>query len=187
MFIKIDDPVLVEGAVSTGVLLGSSASVYLMAFSLYRHVHSAGLLLGLAMSLIGAVTFFCRDILSEQPLTLPGRLVRIVAVVLAGVFTVYLAAVSPRAMVVASWSAPASAPSLLQQLTLPSHNATCQRKPLQSLSYWPGERKYHAFDNVLLIVFFSHARYDANLDYYQEVYSEFFPNVRAKALQPESS
>ena len=69
MFIKIDDPVLVEGAVSTGVLLGSSASVYLTAFSLYRHVHSAGLLLGLAMSLIGAVTFFCRDISSEQPLT----------------------------------------------------------------------------------------------------------------------
>ncbi|KZT12003.1 uncharacterized protein LAESUDRAFT_162413 [Laetiporus sulphureus 93-53] len=54
---------------------------------------------------------------------------------------------------------------------------TCPRKPLASLQYWPGDRTYHAFDNVLLIVFFSHARYDAKLDYYREVYSQFFPNI----------
>lgn len=30
---------------------------------------------------------------------------------------------------------------------------------------------------MLLIVFFSHPRYDVNLDYYKEVYAEFFPNV----------
>lgn len=59
---------------------------------------------------------------------------------------------------------------------------TCPRKPLQSLSFFPHQRQYHAFDNILLIVFFSHARYDANLDYYKEVYSEFFPNVGSLVL-----
>ncbi|KAI6041382.1 hypothetical protein EDC04DRAFT_2669187 [Pisolithus marmoratus] len=36
---------------------------------------------------------------------------------------------------------------------------------------------YSHFDNILLIVFFSHARYDANLDYHKEVYSNYFPNI----------
>ncbi|KAI5121401.1 hypothetical protein M0805_003173 [Coniferiporia weirii] len=53
----------------------------------------------------------------------------------------------------------------------------CTREPLPSVHYFSGERNYHEFDNVLLIVFFSHARYDANLDFYKEVYSEFFPNM----------
>jgi hypothetical protein len=51
----------------------------------------------------------------------------------------------------------------------------CNRKPTVELL--DPSRTYHAFDNVLLIVFFSHARYDANIDYYKEVYSEYFPNV----------
>jgi hypothetical protein len=53
----------------------------------------------------------------------------------------------------------------------------CNRKPTAELL--DSSRKYHNFDNVLLIVFFSHARYDANIDYYKEVYSEYFPNVSA--------
>ena len=61
---------------------------------------------------------------------------------------------------------------------------TCPRKPLESSTFFSHERQYHAFDNILLIVFFSHARYDANLDYYKEVYSEFFPNVRLLHLSP---
>ena len=67
---------------------------------------------------------------------------------------------------------PASATEILVDTKI-----TCRRKPLQSFFFYPHERKYHAFDNVLLIVFFSHARYEVNLDYYKEVYSEFFPNV----------
>ncbi|VDC00748.1 unnamed protein product [Peniophora sp. CBMAI 1063] len=39
------------------------------------------------------------------------------------------------------------------------------------------DRKYHHFDDTLLIVFFSHARYDVNLDHYREVYAEYFPNM----------
>jgi hypothetical protein len=53
----------------------------------------------------------------------------------------------------------------------------CERiaRPLSRIS--PEDRVYHSFDNVLLIVFFSHARYDANLDFYRLTYEEFFPNV----------
>jgi hypothetical protein len=54
----------------------------------------------------------------------------------------------------------------------------CVRKPLPLSTLRSNQsRDYHAFDNVLLIVFFSHARYDVNLDYYQDVYSDYFPNV----------
>ncbi|THH11027.1 hypothetical protein EW145_g935 [Phellinidium pouzarii] len=54
---------------------------------------------------------------------------------------------------------------------------TCIRDSLQSVQYFTGERTYHEFDDVLLIVFFSHARYDVNLDFYKEVYAEFFPKM----------
>jgi hypothetical protein len=54
----------------------------------------------------------------------------------------------------------------------------CQRRPLYfSPPHTSGRRKYKHFDNVLLIVFFSHARYDTNLDFYSEVYAEYFPNI----------
>jgi hypothetical protein len=43
------------------------------------------------------------------------------------------------------------------------------------------QRNYSAFDSVLVIVFFSHPRYNVNLDYYKEVYSDFFPNVCASS------
>jgi hypothetical protein len=59
------------------------------------------------------------------------------------------------------------------------------RRPLPVSSEYvgPGARPdFHAFDNVLLVVFFSHARYDINLDGYREVYSPYFPNVRILSL-----
>lgn len=60
---------------------------------------------------------------------------------------------------------------------LPAPEPECARVPLPSERFFPGNRTYHEFDDILLVVFFSHARYDVNLDYYKEVYSEFFPNV----------
>jgi hypothetical protein len=39
------------------------------------------------------------------------------------------------------------------------------------------------FDDVLLISFFSHPRYDVNLDAYREAYSKYFPNVSATATK----
>lgn len=86
-----------------------------------------------------------------------------------------------------------NAPSLLPELSMETlmfmesmyipasheevNETQCNRFPLPSLNYFNGERTYRHFDDILLIVFFSHARYDANLDYYREVYAEFFPNV----------
>ena len=66
--------------------------------------------------------------------------------------------------------------------------AVCQRRPLH---FSPphassGRRRYRHFDNVLLVVFFSHARYDSNLDFYSEVYAEYFPNVRPVLVLPDA-
>ncbi|EUC64301.1 glycosyltransferase family 2 protein [Rhizoctonia solani AG-3 Rhs1AP] len=59
--------------------------------------------------------------------------------------------------------------------------AWCPRKPLPNLSGRKETRKRArvtgAFDNVLLIVFFSHPRYDVNLDYHLEMYQDYFPNI----------
>jgi hypothetical protein len=65
---------------------------------------------------------------------------------------------------------------------LPSQSSTqeCVRRPLPPSSAYvgPGPRPdFHAFDDVLLVSFFSHPRYDVNLDAYREAYSEYFPNV----------
>ncbi|KAF7979672.1 hypothetical protein HWV62_41667 [Athelia sp. TMB] len=55
-------------------------------------------------------------------------------------------------------------------------DASCPRPPLASPS-WHQPRVYHEFDDVLLIVFFSHARYDVNLDNYKKTYAPYFPNI----------
>jgi hypothetical protein len=73
----------------------------------------------------------------------------------------------------------------MQNLNGSALDATCVRRPLPVSSEYvgPGARPdFHAFDNVLLVVFFSHARYDINLDGYREVYSPYFPNVRILSL-----
>jgi len=65
-------------------------------------------------------------------------------------------------------------------LNLQSPTKECVRKPLPPSSTYvgPGPRPdFHAFDEVLVIVFFSHPRYDVNLDGYREAYSRYFPNV----------
>jgi hypothetical protein len=56
-------------------------------------------------------------------------------------------------------------PSVWDALAAQSPMLNCQRKPLASLSYFPRPRTYHHFDNILLVVFFSHARYDSIDDY----------------------
>jgi hypothetical protein len=56
-------------------------------------------------------------------------------------------------------------PSVWDALAAQSPVLHCQRKPLASLSYFPRPRTYHRFDNILLVVFFSHARYDSIDDY----------------------
>lgn len=55
--------------------------------------------------------------------------------------------------------------------------AQCIRKPLPSHQDPQTQGNYEQFSDVLLVVFFSHARYNANLDYHKEVYSSYFPNI----------
>lgn len=75
---------------------------------------------------------------------------------------------------------------LLPQSTVARH---CNRRRLISHDYIANNPRpsyndtlaHHvgnAFDDTLLIVFFSHARYDINLDHYLEMYTPYFPNVR---------
>ncbi|KAJ7033236.1 hypothetical protein C8F04DRAFT_1104983 [Mycena alexandri] len=62
----------------------------------------------------------------------------------------------------------------------PTDDACIRRQlPVSSAYIGPGARPddFHAFDDVLLVVFFSHDRYDINLDGYREVYSPYFPNI----------
>ncbi|KAJ7479116.1 hypothetical protein FB451DRAFT_1395716 [Mycena latifolia] len=58
---------------------------------------------------------------------------------------------------------------------------TCVRRPLPPSTLYAGPHptrpSFTAFDDVLLVVFFSHPRYDINLDAYREVYSAYFPNI----------
>lgn len=63
-------------------------------------------------------------------------------------------------------------------------SGSCTRRPLRFAPDQSVPREYHKFDNVLLIVFFSHPRYDVNLDFYHEVYSDYFPNVSARFSAP---
>ncbi|KAG1743324.1 uncharacterized protein EDB91DRAFT_1126805 [Suillus paluster] len=58
-----------------------------------------------------------------------------------------------------------------------SNPSICHRRPLPPHSHRQTLENYGRFDNVLLVVFFSHARYGANLDYHREVYSDYFPNI----------
>lgn len=72
-------------------------------------------------------------------------------------------------------------PPLPPHKLLPAQLSTeCVRRPLPSSSAYVGSGPrpdFHAFDDVLLIAFFSHPRYDVNMDGYREAYSRYFPNV----------
>lgn len=58
----------------------------------------------------------------------------------------------------------------------PANSSTCRRKRLPIPSMFSAE-EYTEFKDVLLIVFFSHPRYDINLDSYRAAYGSYFPNV----------
>ena len=53
----------------------------------------------------------------------------------------------------------------------------CRVPETSSLIHSQTIANYTHFSNVLLVVFFSHPRYDANLDFHREVYADYFPNV----------
>ncbi|KAL4080928.1 hypothetical protein J3A83DRAFT_4084532 [Scleroderma citrinum] len=68
-------------------------------------------------------------------------------------------------------------PQWSNDLGVTRDSTQCIRKPLPSHQFPQLQGNYTQFSDILLIVFFSHARYDANLDYHKEVYSSYFPNA----------
>jgi len=58
-----------------------------------------------------------------------------------------------------------------------SKDPDCRVPESSALTHAQTITNYTHFSNVLLIVFFSHARYDGNLDFHKEVYADYFPNV----------
>jgi hypothetical protein len=68
-------------------------------------------------------------------------------------------------------------PSVSQLFRFEAAHPKCypRKQPASLRPLWQSD--YHEFDSVLLVVFFSHARYDANLDLYKETYAKYFPNV----------
>jgi hypothetical protein len=60
---------------------------------------------------------------------------------------------------------------------LSSDRSDCRVPDSSTLTHAQTITNYTHFDNVLLIVFFSHARYDVNLDFHREVYADYFPNI----------
>jgi hypothetical protein len=70
-------------------------------------------------------------------------------------------------------------PSVSQLFRFEAAHPRCypRKQPASLRPLWQSD--YHEFDSVLLVVFFSHARYDANLDLYKEAYAKYFPNVRS--------
>ncbi|KAG8929746.1 hypothetical protein FRC01_003825, partial [Tulasnella sp. 417] len=68
-------------------------------------------------------------------------------------------------------------PSPVNSLALSTSSAESVRPPLPPSTQWNGTRTFHAFDDVLLVVLYSHARYDVNLDAHREAYALYFPNI----------
>jgi hypothetical protein len=98
---------------------------------------------------------------------------RILSAVVLAVLLLLVAATLPRK----SQELRQSLPSVSSTFRMASIYPNCRRKPASSSAQTSLNQLYHEFDNVLLIVFFSHPRYDVNLDYYKEVYADYFPNV----------
>ncbi|KAF4577154.1 hypothetical protein EYR36_005141 [Pleurotus pulmonarius] len=134
---------------------------------------SLGLLVAFALLLYGGATFLSapdalREEIEEEPAKNTWQKTLVVISLTAITAFIAAAAMGPSA-VSPTFPAPHGQPAPI--------TSTCQRKPLKSQFFYDKPRTYHHFDHVLLIVFFSHARYGANLDYYKEVYSEYFPNM----------
>lgn len=108
----------------------------------------------------------------DMPLTLARK-------TLLGVLLVAVSGIIAGGAVYLSIHHPHTHPFSVKDSLIASGHPLCKRKPLSFGPLRPPEeRTYTTFDDVLLVVFFSHARYDVNLDYYREVYAEYFPNVR---------
>lgn len=153
----------------------SLASTFLITCFALRFYQASFALLGCLLMIIACVIYLHH--LWQAPegwCETPIRKTRLAIVGLAFVFSLaysytisayWIAGFSP----VASWNG--------YRLGDIENTQLCTPKQSPSHSFSQPQGNYSHFDNILLIVFFSHARYNANLDYHKEVYSSYFPNI----------
>ncbi|KAJ8509531.1 hypothetical protein ONZ45_g8318 [Pleurotus djamor] len=182
-----------HGAILLGVSLALGVAVVSTWNAFDGGLLSSGFFVGIALTLLGAWMFVASSNSTEAtdiPETPPkssksGSLLLIVLALAGALSALVVLSNQVDTLTIPQLESPAINPSAPhRQLLSPSNSksssssAQCTRKPLRShLFHTPESRKYHKFDDILLIVFFSHARYGANLDLYKEVYSEYFPNI----------
>ncbi|EKM51506.1 uncharacterized protein PHACADRAFT_212152 [Phanerochaete carnosa HHB-10118-sp] len=165
-----------QGAVSAAVLHSLSAATYLLGHSLAHAQYTTGLISGSSITLLGAIAYLATSTHERYLKATPGSLFRVVAPLVLVAATLSLVYTTHAASRTLLYAPPVfKRPTLLNGIT--QVNTTCPRKAPPSVTSYEGNRTYHAFDDVLLVVFFSHARYNVNLDFYQEVYAEWFPNI----------
>ncbi|KAI0317777.1 hypothetical protein OF83DRAFT_98452 [Amylostereum chailletii] len=157
------------------VLYALAITIALPAMTTDYGLQSLRVFLGCVISAWAAITFILSPptVNGESLLstTAPSRKRRAIC---AGVFT-FLALIAGWDTVPRERSHSSEVHSWDPALAQPRH---CVRRPLSIPPlYPPSERAYRKFDDVLLVVFFSHARYDANLDHYRAVYADYFPNI----------
>ncbi|KAF8608796.1 hypothetical protein BDV93DRAFT_518846 [Ceratobasidium sp. AG-I] len=149
--------------------------------------HELVVVLGLGIAIYGLVMFVMdrvfrpeESIQEEQDVQLEERPFRaLIALAIVGFVSVVLTvAVSSQVTGVGLQSPRPTAWFDFASLPPSQTKAWCPRKPLAKLSGRKETRRtVSAFDNVLLIVFFSHPRYDTNLQYHLDMYGDYFPNI----------
>ncbi|KAF8501014.1 hypothetical protein F5888DRAFT_1324947 [Russula emetica] len=164
-------------AILERVLYSLSLALLLFIISLHNKLLSFTLIAGLVVALWSSISYISKELYkSHQELdySVPTRRRRFIAW---AVFAV-LGLGSTLGAIESSPFRSEKPLAAFDNFSFPGQPPVCQRRPLRfSPPHASDRRKYKHFDNVLLIVFFSHARYDTNLDFYSEVYSEYFPNI----------
>ncbi|KAI0269812.1 hypothetical protein BC834DRAFT_863487 [Gloeopeniophorella convolvens] len=168
-------------AVLERVLYSFSLTLLLLFISLHNHVLPLGVLAGSAVALWASFSYLSQELYKSHQLhdtpaydpSSPSRRRCITAWIILSI----LGLGSSLGIMEAVVFLPERPRVGFDMFSLPIDTA-CQRRELP-FSHPPatGDRGYRHFENILLVVFFSHPRYNTNLDYYREVYSEYFPNI----------
>ncbi|KAJ7628487.1 hypothetical protein FB45DRAFT_38832 [Roridomyces roridus] len=153
------------------VILTLSNTVWLASLALSAHLLSFGAMAGCTVALAASYIYLKNGQPGDELAGESFRLRRF-----AGITTSLLAAI----VVAHSFQSSRETqypPSVSQLFRFEAAHPSChpRTRPASLRPLWQSD--YHNFDSVLLIVFFSHARYDVNLDFYKQVYSKYFPNV----------
>ncbi|KDQ62402.1 hypothetical protein JAAARDRAFT_30310 [Jaapia argillacea MUCL 33604] len=179
-----------------GVTRSLGASLFIASIAISSHNHPLGLVSGCLVVIAAAASYLTRASGESLSGSLPEdgteeeghhstkashiheQARRSIGALTFSAILIYLALAFPGHFIRRITSSTPSHPSFssLSSLLL-SHQAECRRPPLPLPDSRSNTRTYHEFDDVLLIVFFSHARYNGNLDSYREVYGEWFPNI----------